>query len=231
MDDLSFDWFVEPPIDIEFKKYKLLAQISRHEKSIENWELQSALNYTEFQLSNLYKFVHFKGEIDEKRKVLKGIDFSSMELIYELPSDQPEIEQLVAIADFAIDKYEELYRSVRDAWREVEYRATLTYIPSRPIQLGSGIIIIPYKDKFKVYEFKYPAHFDGDWRGFDLTHVFDKNLNEDQISKILDYGRNSLGHNIFIRISRGLDLYHFNETVIPIVKQKVFLDLKKNYFF
>jgi|688.fasta_scaffold301934_2 hypothetical protein len=231
MDDLSFDWFVEPPIDIEFKKYKLLAQISRHEKSIENWELQSALNYTEFQLSNLYKFVHFKGETDEKRKVLKGIDFSSMELIYELPSDQPEIEQLVAIADFAIDKYEELYRSVRDAWREVEYRATLTYIPSRPIQLGSGIIIIPYKDKFKVYEFKYPAHFDGDWRGFDLTHVFDKNLNEDQISKILDYGRNSLGHNIFIRISRGLDLYHFNETVIPIVKQKVFLDLKKNYFF
>jgi hypothetical protein len=231
MDDLSFDWFIEPPIDIEFKKYKLMAQISRHEKSIANWQLLSALNYTEFQLSNLYKFIHFKGEIDEKRKVLKGIDFSSMELIYELPSDQPEIEQLVTIADFAIDKYEELYRSVRDAWREVEYRASLTYIPSRPIQLGSGIIIIPYKDKFKVYEFKYPAHFDGDWRGFNLTHIFDKNQDEDQITKILDYGRNSLGHNIFIRISKGLDLYHFHETVIPIVKQKVFLDLKKNYFF
>ena len=231
MDDLSFNWFIEPPIDIEFKKYKLMAQIARHEKSIENWQLLSALNYTEFQLSNLYKFIHFKGEIDEKRKVLKGIDFSNMELIYELPGDQPEIEQLVAIADFAIDKYEELYRSVRDAWREVEYCASITYVPSRPIQLGSGIIIIPYKDKFKVYEFKYPAHFDGDWRGFDLTHVFDKNLDEAQISKILDYGRNSLGHNIFIRISRGLDLYHFNETVIPIVKQKVFLDLKRNYFF
>jgi hypothetical protein len=231
MDDLSFDWFVEPPIDIEFKKYKLLACISRHEKSIANWELQSALNHTEFQLSNLYKFIHFKGEIDEKRKVLKGIDFSSMELIYEFPSDQPEIQQLVNIADFAIDKYEDLYRSIRDAWREVEYRASITYIPSRPIQLGSGMILIPYKDKFKVYEFKYPAHFDGDWKGFDLTHVFDKNLNEDQILKILDYGKNSLGHNIFIRISKGLDLYHFYETVIPVVKQKVFLDLKKNYFF
>lgn len=231
MDDLSFDWFVEPPIDIEFKKYKLLAQIARHQKSVDAGQLMSALDHTETQLSNLYKFVHFKGEIDEKRKVLKGIDFSNMELIYEFPQDEPEIEQLVKIADFAIDKYEELYRSIRDTWREAEYRASLTYIPTRPIQLGSGIIIIPHANKYRVYEFKYPAHFDGDWKTFNLTHVFDKNLNEDQISKILDYGKNSLGHNIFIRISRGLDSYHFHETVIPVVKQKVFLDLKKNYFF
>lgn len=231
MDDLSFDWFTEPPIDIEFKKYKLMAQIKRQQKSIEAGELLSSLDHAEYQLANLYKFVHFKGEIDEKRKVLKGIDFSSMELIYEFPHDEPEIEQLVKIADFAIDKYEELYRSIRDTWREVEYRASLTYIPSRPIQLGSGLIIIPHTNKYRVYEFKYPAHFDSDWRGFVLEHVFDKNLEEDQISKILDYGQNSLGHNIFIRISRGLDSYHLHETVIPIVKQKVFLDLKKNYFF
>jgi hypothetical protein len=231
MDDLSFDWFIEPPIDIEFKKYKLLAQISRQQKSIDAGQLMTALNHTEMQLSNLYKFIHFKGEIDEKRKILKGIDFQNMELVYEFPQEEPEIAQLVKIAEFAIDKYEELYRSIREIWRQVEHKLLLTYIPNRPIQLGSGIIIIPYLNKFRVYEFKYPAHFDSDWRSFDLIHIFDKNLSEDQIIKIIDYGKNSLGHSIFIRMSAGLDTYHFHETIIPIVKQKVFLDLKKNYFF
>jgi hypothetical protein len=231
MDDLSFDWFTEPPIDIEFKKYKLLAQITRHQKRVDAGQLLSSLDHVELQLANLYKFIHFKGDIDEKRKVLKGIDFSSMELIYEFPQNEPEIEQLVKIADFAIDKYEELYKSIRDLWREVEYHISLTYIPSRPIQLGSGFIIIPHTNKYRVYEFKYPAHFDGEWRDFTLKHVFDKNATEDQILKIIDYGQNSLGHNMFIRISKGLDAYHLNETIIPVVKQKVFLDLKKNYFF
>lgn len=231
MDDLSFDWFTEPPIDIEFKKYKLLAQIARHQKRVDAGQLLASLDHVELQLASLYKFIHFKGDIDEKRKVLKGIDFSSMELIYEFPQNEPEIEQLVKIADFAIDKYEELYKSIRDLWREVEYHISLTYIPSRPIQLGSGFVIIPHMNKYRVYEFKYPAHFDGEWREFILKHVFDKNLTEDQILKIIDYGQNSLGHNMFIRISKGLDSYNLHETVIPVVKQKVFLDLKKNYFF
>lgn len=231
MNDLSFNWFIEPPIDIEFKKYKVLAQINRQQKSIDNGQLLTALSHVEYQLANLYKFIHFKGEVDEKTKVLRGIDFQNLELIYEFPKEKPEIVQLVKIANFSISKYEELYRLIRDAWRVAEQKALLTYIPCRPIQLGSGMVIIPYLSKFKVYEFKYPTYFDKNWREFDLTHVFDKNLSEDQISKIVDYGKNSLGHNIFIRVSNDLNTYHFYETVIPVIKQKVFLNLKKNYFF
>jgi hypothetical protein len=231
MHDLSFNWFIEPPIDVEFKKYKLLAQISNQQKNVDNGQLMTALSHVEYQLANLYKFIHFKGETDEKRKILKGIDFQSLELIYEFPKEEPAIAQLVEIANFSINKYEELYKLIRDAWREAEQQASLTYIPFRPIQLGSGMIIIPYLDKFKVYEFKCPTHFNGNWREFNLSHVFDKNLSEDQISKIVDYGKNSLGHNIFIRISNNLNSYHFHETIIPIIKQKVFLNLKKNYFF
>lgn len=231
MENMGFGWFAESPIDLEYKKYKLLAQISRLEKSIEATEIVSALDQIEENLGNLYKFIHFKGDIDSRRRVLKGIDFQNMRLVYEMPDTEPEIEILEELAKISIDEFERVYRLCRDLWRDIESRVSLTYIPEKPFQLGSGVIIIPYKEKYKVYEFDYPVYFDGDWRSFRTNFLFDKKQEEAEISKILDYVKNSLGHTIVVRISRGLDDFHFYEAVLPVVKQKVFLDLKRNYFF
>ena len=231
MESIGFGWFTEPPLDLEYKRYKLLAQVTRLEKSIEATEVDSALDFIEENLGNLYKFIHYKGEIDSRRKVLKGIDFQNMRLVYEMPETEPEIMVLEEFAKIAIDEFERVYRLCREMWREVETRISLSYVPEKPFQLSSGVIIIPYKEKFKVYEFDYPAYFDGDWRTFKTNFLYDKKLEESEISKIIDYAKNSLGHNIVVRISRGLDNFHFHEAVLPIVKQKVFLDLKRNYFF
>lgn len=232
MEGKVFSWFAEPPIDLEYKKYKLLAQISRLEKSIEAGEILSSLDSIEENLGDLYKFIHYKGEIDSKRRVLKGIDFQNMRLVYDTPETEPEIQILEELAKIAIDEFERVYRLCRDLWREVETRVSISYIPDKPFQLSSGIIIIPYQNKFKVYEFDYPAYFDGDWRSFHTNALFDKKLEESEIAKILEYAKESLGHNIFIRISKAdLDSFHFYETVLPVIKQKVFLDLKRNYFF
>ena len=82
MDILDKNWLTDTPFDYELKRYKLLAGIQKLNAIIKGGHLYEALTEVEKQLEDLYRLKNQKNEIDDRLKVLKGINLDTMSLEY-----------------------------------------------------------------------------------------------------------------------------------------------------
>ena len=87
MDILDKDWLFSEPIDYEYKKYKLLSAINKYGSLIKEDNLYSFLLEIENRLEEIYKYKYEKNVLDDRMKILKGIDIENMSLLYEYPEN------------------------------------------------------------------------------------------------------------------------------------------------
>lgn len=172
MDILNKKWLDSEPHDYEFKRYKLLAAINKYESLIKQNMLGPVLEEIEIHLENLYRFQHQKDMLDDKMKVLIGIDTDNMQLEYEYPENSGDIEDMVKVATDAVYLFEKLYKSLRERWREHEKEIHLTYIPEKKLVFDSGYFaIIDYNNKLIIYSFEKPEKMNDNWKKFQLTYI------------------------------------------------------------
>ena len=110
MEILNKNWLTQDPFDYELKRYKLLGAIKRIQAMIEAGHLYSSLLEVESHLDDLYKLKHGKDAIDDRLKVLKGINLDTMSLEYEYPKDAEPIMMLYQLCDIAIEYFEEIFK-------------------------------------------------------------------------------------------------------------------------
>ena len=187
MNVFETNWLIEPPHDYELKYYKLLAGIDKIKKMISANNLYSAILEVETELERLYNIKYGRDEIESKTRIITGIDVDTMSLKYDYPEETNGINSIYDICDVAIEKLEDLYRTIRDKWRIVESQCTITEIPEKKHLNTKGYIfyIDIVNQKIHVYSYIEPSSFKINWSEFNLKKVEELENSIKEISEFI----------------------------------------------
>jgi hypothetical protein len=83
MSKKSTAWFFEDPMDLEYKKYKLLANVEFAEKSLNEGNIHDAMDFIEDHLVCFYRFQTDQEIRQIGDSEIIGVDPIMMDLIYE----------------------------------------------------------------------------------------------------------------------------------------------------
>lgn len=229
MNVLDRNWITDAPFDFELKRYKLLAATAKLTSMVRTGYIYDSLLEVEIQLEDLYKLKNERNEIDNRLRVLKGIDLDNMSLDYEYPDASGELNHIYQICDLAIEEFEAVFRLIRATWRSYAKKLTISEIPqSMPTKTKGVVFIINKKDSSIIpYSYFKPSSFIGEWKDMVLKPIdsvigsnqemisyiqnsrivkddnrfwrCDYNLSEDLESCILPIIQHTLYHKILIR--------------------------------
>lgn len=228
MNILPTNWLESEPNDYEYKKYVLLAAITKYGNLIKSDFLYPVLEEIEIHLENLYKFQHQKNILDDKLKIVKGLDLDNMQLEFEYPENTEEMESVVKSSEDAVFLFEKLYKNLRERWRENEKHVKLTYVPTKNATYKKGyFLIIDYDSNLLIYSFEKPDKMNDNWKKFklDLIDTVPYDI-KDMSAFVINKGIEEPDR-IFIRCDFGKNM-PFHECAFPLSKFVLFNTLKHN---
>lgn len=97
--ELSNTWFIESPIDYEYKYYKLMAYLQRLETNIENGYLFEEFTQLEKRYKDLESFNNSFEIVDKSKNSEKLFNY-----IYNLPPDSKYVNEVKSIVKMALEK-------------------------------------------------------------------------------------------------------------------------------
>lgn len=141
--NLEPTWFAEKPLDFEHKKWILLAYIQNIHNNFQNKILFPYLDDIRYHISNLEKWKTTR-ELYIK-KSLKGIDWENLTLLYDLPENTPEMEELNKIVDWSYIRLQKIEKIGKILWYEIENSMEIKYhgIWINPEKEGSMLVQTP----------------------------------------------------------------------------------------
>lgn len=233
MREFDRDWFVSGPIDLEFKRYIMLAKMQRLQGFIQHGLIWPVIEEIEFQLDFLYRFKYEKETLDDKMKVAKDIDFINFQIIYEVPEDpiSQSMQVMHDLANEAIIKFEDIYMDARLIWREIESEMKLTWIPEKKTSAHNGYVaIIHNRNTIYFYEYKKPAKLGSDWRSFELNLVKEVDFDPARLTEFHKEVSKKDEKVLFARIDYTCN-YPFFDAIFPIAKSVLYSRLMKDFIF
>lgn len=220
---LSENWCTEPPYDYELKKYQLLGAIQQLEKEVESGNLFHALIDVESGLYMFYKFQSSKNELEDKMKILKGINLDTMSLDYEYPEQSKEISDVHKLCEFAIDEFEAVFKNIRAKWRSLSKKISLSEIPSSRPTKTKGQILVNNKDQDTIVIYEYLTMSSKDWRDLNLVKVGEIKNEIGEISTYIQNLEDSDNYR-FWRSTYDLDI-ELEDNLIHIIKYNLFFKI------
>lgn len=227
MNVLNNDWLFSGPVDYEYKKYKLLSALKRYGSLIKDDELYDVLCEIEDNLEELYKYKYQKDILDDRLKVLTGIDLDNMQLMYEYPDNSEELQIIDKLCDEGIEMLEKLYKFLREKWRTNSKFISFTAIPSKKFSWQAAMIYIIDADKtVKVYDFIKPFVLEDDWKKMNLEFIEEY---EYDISKLSDAVTNvtvirPTTQCIRVDVKKILP---YDNCTLPLIKHNLFNAIRK----
>lgn len=224
MDILGENWCFEPPYDYELKKYKLLGAIQHVVKAVDDGRIYYALNQVENTLYHLYKFQSNKGTLEDRMKVLKGINIDTMSLEYEYPEESKEIQTVYELCDFAVEEFESVFKLIRATWRQLAAKIAITEIPSARPTKNKGQLFISRKDSNTIVVCEYNNIVKiKDWKDLNVTKICEI---ENEVGKLSEYIQNLEDNENyrFWRCNHTIE-YDINDCIIPLIKHSLFFKI------
>ncbi len=148
---LSPDWFIEYPVDVEIKKWILLAALRDVKQDFEVKILYPHLTDINYHIQNLEKWSTTR-ELYIKKE-LKGFDFEKLTLIYDTPEDSPEMAELLSITHYSIAMFRKAFTFGRDIWRDIESQMKWYTIGLIPTYKQEGFIMLRVGKEVRVYRY------------------------------------------------------------------------------
>ena len=227
MDILDKDWLFSEPVDYEYKKYKLLSAINKYGSLIKENNLYGVLLEIENRLEEIYKYKYEKNVLDDRMKVLKGIDLENMSLLYEYPENSEHLQTIEILADEAIEMLEKLYKLLRDKWRLNEKVIYITAIPKKNLVWQKGILfLIDYDKNVVTYHFSKPTNLQENWKKFELEFQYEEEYNLEKLSSYVTTLSVLEPATQCIRIDSKKEM-PFEDCLLPISKYSLFNAIKK----
>ena len=228
MNVLERNWLTDLPFDFELKRYKLLGATQKIRYMIKSGFLYEALVEVEYQLEDLYKLKNKKSEIDDRLKVLTGINLDTMSLDYEYPDSEDEIFHIYNLVEIAIEEFESLFRMIRVKWRSTMSKLLITEIPHKMPTKIKGKVFIINKNTNNILTYSYinPYRLVGEWRDMQLNKI-DIELNG--ITDMVDYVTESKlksDDSRYWRVDHKLN-ENLDECLLPIIRYSIYSKLTK----
>lgn len=228
MNVLDKNWLTSTPFDFELKRYKLLGATQKIKSMINSGLLNDALLEVEHQLEDLYRLQNGKNEIDDKLKVLKGINLDTMSLEYEYPDTSDEVFHIYNLVEIAIQEFESLFSLIRVKWRNVMSKLRITEIPHKmPTKTKGKVFLINRNDNNIItYSYINPYRLVGEWRDM---HLRQEDIKIDGLDGIVDHiklTREISDDNRFWRIDHKMES-DLESCILPVVKYSLYSKLAK----
>lgn len=158
---MDLDWIIQDPIDFEHKQYLILDYVKKTGDKLEKFELYPAFQ----QLTLLYtsaqrvldhgQFITLKREPEETDDEILLTD-----LIYNTirTRDDEESQEILRIAEFARDKFKDLFMVAKSLWSIVNDTVSVNSVGNKDVLInkkrGDGFFYFEYENNFYVYQFK-----------------------------------------------------------------------------
>jgi len=155
---LSKNWFIEPSIDFELKKYALLAWLQQGQTALDQKKIYPFFNEIPLHLEQVRSYKNQK-EIYHKnlKKEIDSIKGDPPKIIYQLPeADSNLLQEVEMIINFSIEKLEESLRDAENFHRQIKNNLKIFNVGIYPLYIKEGYLFLLNNDLLKVYD--YSAH-------------------------------------------------------------------------
>jgi hypothetical protein len=175
---LGLNWFIEGPLDFEYKKYVLLDYLQEINRHFDKSKLYPNLADLVFHYNNLVDFKQNKSLLQQAfPQRLTQADIEAVKLTYKkIIADDSSMLQIERIITYALDKMDPSIQIGREIYDFVESRLNID-----PIGL---VPLMPYQGYFSlrngaektnlVYEYQITIfeNKDDKYRGINIQHVY-----------------------------------------------------------
>jgi hypothetical protein len=225
---LSDDWLTEGLIDLEYKKYKLLAFLQNVDERFMNRSLYPPFSDVIFHYKNLLRFRDSNDTLIRNfpRKI-KSIDLNKLALEYEKSFDDPEfMEELNRIIEFALPQLSAKMKAGKEIYDEIEDQIKLEPIGLCPINQSEGYLLLNTSQDRFMHVFEYQITIfksaNAKYRGINTTYLekvrksISKTFEAVKIDLIKRYKK--LPNPATFIVESGIPA-PMNETLLPISKR------------
>ena len=227
---LNEDWLTNGLIDLEYKKYVLLAYMKEIQENFGEKKLYPFLSELVFHYNNLIRLKENKNLLFENfPKKLSKADFENLKLSYQRIVQDNELMKVIEdIIHFAIPKLKDALDVGTDIYEEVARHIVIEPIGIAPLFVNEGYLFICEHQKQEIHIFRYQiATFntpDDNFRGI-YTEFLEKKkrnlvntLEKIKIELIRTYTSmpNPATFAAFVSLQCPLE-----ETLLPVTKRKL----------
>lgn len=229
---LAPDWLFKGPMDIEYKTYSMMAEIKHLYERLESGDIEGALTACDAALDYFYMYDAIYDPIAVDYDQYLHNKETAIEIFqpYLHPQMQKYDEIVNSITPNAIERYEDLHRSIRTKWQEIEASITVSYMHTMPLLINDGYALVVTGKICYVYEFSKTYLRGNDWRDFKITEVdkikSDQKVMAEFTKKIKDEDETSP----VLKVNCAMHT-RIREDLITVVRSSIFHRIKSDYSF
>ena len=232
MTNLQRDWLTEGVFDFEYKKYVLMAYLQHINKEFDLHRLHPHLPELRVHFGICNDIRANKRQIKTSfPKNLTGIDLQSWQLQYEeTHQDDPYMEELNYILDFAIPRFEKSIGQGTERFSEVAENLTISPVGIVPLRLQEGYLLFLHAFQPLVSVFQYQVALFDEMKERILNTRFLETIRiglgytVSQIKVDLTKKDKSLPNPATYIIESKYD-YPLHETLLPVAKKLVLKEI------
>ncbi|NOT73280.1 MAG: hypothetical protein HOP08_00030 [Cyclobacteriaceae bacterium] len=157
MANLKDNWLTDGLIDLEYKKYVLLAYLKNVKESFSRVELYPHLSDLVFHYRNLIALQENKTLIYEAfPKELSLENLKTLELNYKkMIEDDAVMKEIESIMEFALPQIKDSMKEGSSIYELVESKCELSPIGVRPLYASEGYLFITQPPEKETYVYRY----------------------------------------------------------------------------
>ncbi|QNL50014.1 hypothetical protein H8S90_25580 [Olivibacter sp. SDN3] len=229
MAKLNTDWFIEIPLDFEYKKYQLLGYLKEINYHFYKTRLYPNLNDLVFHYNNLHKFKKDKKTLQNSFPVrLTHADTEAVKLTYEkLVNDDVMMTEIEQIITYALGKLDIALKEGKEIYDFVESRLTIESIGMIPLNSHFGYMLLRNGQEKGTLVYEYQVTLfegkDEKYRGVHMDYVdkYDSHFiygSPESIRKDLIQKRTKLPNPAVYHIESDIT-FPLNQTLLPMAKR------------
>lgn len=228
MDKLSENWITEKHIDLEYKRYILLAYLQHVSERFEEVRLYPALSELVSHYRNLIALKENKKNLsDSFPEKLTQTDLNNFKLVYEkLCEDDKLMQELQSIIEFSIPQFQKHLSEGKKIYDFIESKITIFPVGIMPIHFDEGYLMLKsgQQSETRVYEYHITIFEQSTerFRGISMQYIasYEKILNNtyENIKRDLLLYNKSLPNPATYVVETELVL-PIDDTLLPLAKR------------
>lgn len=228
MKSLSKDWLIEKHIDVEYKKYVLLAYL---QEVSNNYDQNVLYPFLADLIEHYRQLIELKNDADKLASLfpssLKKMDLKKFRLIYENYENQDELmKELKEIIQYSIPQFEYYLQEGKKIYDFVENQLYISPVGIIPLYSDEGYMLLNNGNESSTQVFEYQISVfeqsDVKYRGIHTRYIssYKRNLSTtaEYIKRELIRSLPKLPNPATFTVGTDLTL-PFEQTLLPIAKQ------------
>jgi len=229
MPNLNANWFVELPLDFEYKKYQLLAYLKDINRHFHHTRLYPNLNDLIYHYNNLQKFRKDKSTLQDSFPVrLTHADTKAIKLTYKkMVEDDALMQEIERVIHFALSKIDPAVKEGKEIYDFVESRLTIETIGMLPLYPYHGYLLLRNGDEHGTLVYEYQVTLfegkDEKYRGVHTHYVtkYDSHFmygTPELIRKDLIHKRREMPNPAVYQVESDIT-FPVDQTLLPLAKR------------